>query len=124
MCPLREEGDNISGSSLSRAHQLLVEVCGDHLHHNDRVHLYRGLFDDVLCQRFWCQLVSQSDSCHTTPLGEIFVLTNILCAYHAREIWARIGRRLYHWGRGHHMELIVDMEAEGIAIEGWSVRNK
>ena len=36
----------------SRSHLLLKEVYGEHLHHNEQMHLYGGVTDNSLWQRF------------------------------------------------------------------------
>ena len=56
----REEGDDLQGFVPDQAYQLLVEVYGDHLEHNDGTHLHGGVVDDALWQRCWKRLVSQS----------------------------------------------------------------
>ena len=42
MCPPPEENLDLPGFTLERAHLLLQGVCGDYLHHNDRLHLDGG----------------------------------------------------------------------------------
>ena len=46
------------------------------------------------------------------------MLTKMLGVRQAREIWARITRRMDLWERGQHAVLVGDVEAEGAAREG------
>ena len=72
---LREEGDNFQGFIPYQFHQLLVEVYGDHLHHNYGIHLDRDMADEALWKRRWRRLATQLSRCYSTlpgALGERF----------------------------------------------------
>ena len=58
--PPMEEGSDLMGLTPFQAHELLVEVYGNHLHHNNGNHLYGGVTNDTLWQRRWQRLAAQS----------------------------------------------------------------
>ena len=123
-------------------------VYGDLPHHNDGSHLDGGIADDAARQRCWRRLAAQSASWYATPSGAVghrftailaaewrgvlnrswiserplvfahVVLTKTLGIRRAREIWARITRRMDLWERGQNAGLVGDAEAEGAAREG------
>ena len=57
--------------TLSQAHELLVELYGDHLHHNNENHLGGGMAYDALWQRRWQRLAAQSSRWHVILLGGV-----------------------------------------------------
>ena len=131
-----------------RAHLLLQGVYGDFPHHNNGTHLDGGIVDDAAWQRCWRRLAAQSASWYATPSGAVgrrfttilaaewrgvisrswnseiplvfahVILTKMLGVRRAREIRARITRRMDLWERGHHAGLVGDAEAEGDSHEG------
>ena len=143
-----EENADLPGFHLERAHRLLQRVYGDFPHHNDWLHLDGGIADDAAWQRRWRRLAVQSASWYATPsraVGRRFteilaaewrgvisrswnsertlvfahvVLTKTLGVRRAREIRARITRRMDLWERGQHAGLVGDAEAEGAARKG------
>ena len=140
-----EENTDLPGFTPERAHLLLQGVYGDFPHHNDGSHLDGGITDDAAWQRCWRRLAAQSASWYATPSGAVgrrftailaaewqgvisrrwnskrplvfahVVLTKMLGVRWAREIWARITRRMDLWERGQHAGLVGDAEAEGAA---------
>ena len=56
--PLEENGDHPEFTP-ERAHLLLQGVYGDFSHHNDGLHLDRGVADDALWQLHWRRLDAQ-----------------------------------------------------------------
>ena len=143
-----EENVDLLGFHPDRAHLLLQGVYGNFPHHNYRTHLERGVADDTAWQRHWRRLAAQSASWYATPSGAVgrrftailaaewrgvlnricnserplvfahFVLTKTLGIRQAREIRARITRRMDRWEMGQHAGLVGDAEAEGAAREG------
>ena len=143
-----EENADLLGFTPERAHLLLHVVYGDFPHHNDGLHLDGVIADDAAWQRHWRRLAAQSASWYATPSGAVgrrvtailaaewrgvlnrswysemplvfahVVLTKTLGICRAREIWARITRRMDLWERGQHAGLVGDAEAEGDAREG------
>ena len=143
-----EENADLLGFTLERAHLFLQGVYGDFPHHNNASHLDGGIADDAAWQRRWRRLAAQSASWYATPSGAVgrrstailaaewrgvlsrswnskrplvfahVVLTKTLGVHWAREIQARITRRMDLWKRGQHAGLVGDDEAEGDAREG------
>ena len=135
MPPLEENADLLVFVP-ERAHMLLQGVYGDFLHHNDGSHLEGVIVDNALWKRRWRWLAAQSASWYATPSGEVgrrftailaaswrgvlerswkskrslvfshVVLTKTLGVRRAREIWARIMRRMDLWERGIHAGLV------------------
>ena len=123
-------------------------------HHNDESHLDRGVADDTILKRFWRRLAAQSARWYATPSGAVgrrftailasewqgvlsrswnseipfvfvhFVLKKMLGVHRAKEIWARITRRMNLWERGLHADLVGDSEAEGADREGRAASGK
>ena len=140
-----EENADLLGFTPERANLLLQGVYGDFPHHNNGSHLDGGIADDAAWQRRWQWLAAQSVSWYATPsvaVGRRFkailaaewrgvlnrswnserplvfahvVLTKTLGIRRAREIRARITRRMDLWERGQHVGLVGDAEAEGAA---------
>ena len=48
-----EKDAHLQGFAPSREHEMLMEVYGDHLYHNDGTHLGRGVKDNALWQSLW-----------------------------------------------------------------------
>ena len=143
-----EENTDLLGFHLERAHMLLQGVYGDFLYKKNRTHLDGGIADDAARQRRWLRLAAQSTSWYATPSGAVgrrfteilaakcrgaisrswnsdrplvfahVVLTKTLGVRRAREIWARITRRMDLWESGQHAGLVGDAEAEGAARKG------
>ena len=120
---------------------LLRGVYADNPHHNNRSHLDRGVADDAIWQRCWRRLAMQSDSLYTTPYGAVgshftdimsaewwgvlgsswnskrplvfvhVVLKKTLVVCRAKDIRARITRRMDLWEMGIHAGLVGDAEA-------------
>ena len=70
-CPHPEENADLPEFTPERAHLLLQRVYGDFLHHNDGLHLDRGIADNALWQRCWRRLVEQLASWYDTPSGAV-----------------------------------------------------
>ena len=143
-----EDNADLPGFTPEHAHLLLQGVYGDFPHHNDGLHLDGGIADDAAWHHNWRRLAAQSASWYATPSGVVgaplhgnpgsgmagvisrswnserplvfahVVLTKMLGVRWAREIKARITRRMELWGRGQHAGLVGDAEAEGAAREG------
>ena len=143
-----EENADLPGLTPERAHLLLQGVCGDFPYHNDGSHLDGGIADDAAWQHCWRRLAAQSAIWYAIPYGAVgrrftailaaewqgvisrswkserplvfahVVLTKTLGVRRAREIWARIIRRMDLWERVHHAGLVGDAKAEGAAREG------
>ena len=135
-------------SDPERVHLLLQGVYGDFPHNNDGSHLDGGIADDAAWKRRWRRLAAQSASCYAMPSGAagrqftailaaewrgvlgrswnsertlVFahvIITKTFGVHRAREIRARITRRMDLWERGHHAGLVGDAEAEGDEREG------
>ena len=133
-----EENTDLPGFTPERVRLLLQGVYGDLLHHNNGLHLDRGIADDAAWQRRWRWIAAQSESWYATPSGAVgrrfmailtaewrgvlhwswnserplifehVVLTKTLGVRRAREIWARITRRMDLWERGRHAGLVGD----------------
>ena len=69
-CPM-EEGTNLTGFDPYRAHEFLVEVYDDCLHHNNRTYLDRAISDEALWKHLWRRLDAQLYSCYAMPLREV-----------------------------------------------------
>ena len=119
-----EGNTDLAGFAPESAHLFFQGVYGDFLHHNDGSHLDGGIADAAACQRRWRRLSAQSASCYETPSGAVgcrftailaaewrgvisrswnserplvfahVVLTKTLGVRLAREIRARITRRM------------------------------
>ena len=63
---LREEVADLQGFVLAQEHQFLVEVYGDHLHHNDVTHLDEVVDEDAMCQWHWRTMATQLAIWYTT----------------------------------------------------------
>ena len=143
-----EENADLPGFHPECVHLLLQGVYGDFLHHNDGSHLVRGIADNAAWQLRWRRLTAQSAIWYATPSGAVgrrftdilaaewwgglgrswnserplvfdhVVLTKTLGVRRAREIRARITRRMDLWERGQHAGLVGDTKAEGAAREG------
>ena len=143
-----EENEDLLGFHPERAHLLLQGVYGDFPHHNDGSHLDGGIADNAAWKRCWRRLAAQSASWYATPSGAVgrrftailavewqgilgrswnskrplvfahVVLTNKLGVRRAREIRARITRRMDLWERGQHAGLVGETEAEGATRKG------
>ena len=128
-------------------HLLLREVYEDFPHHNDRSHLDGVFTYNAIWKRRWHRLAAQSASWYAMPSGSVgrrftailavewhgilgrswnnkrplvfthVVLMNILSVRRAKEIHARITRRMDLWERGLHVGLVGDAKAEGAARE-------
>ena len=146
--PPPEENADLLGLTPDRAHLLLQGVYGDFPHHNNGLHLEGGNADDAPWQRRWRQLAAKSGSWYATPSGAVgrrftaisaaesrgvlnrswnskrplifshVVLTKTVGIRQAREIRAKITRRMDLWERGQHAGLVGDAEAEWAAREG------
>ena len=116
---------------------------GDFPYHIDSSHLDGRIVDDAAWQRRWRRIPAQSGSWYATPSGAVgccftailaaewrgvlngscnserplvfshLVLTKTLSVRRAREIRARITRRMDLWERGQHAGLMGDANAEG-----------
>ena len=121
---------------------------GDFLHHNDGMHLAGGVLNDAVWKINFRRLAAQSASWYYTPPEEVerqftavlaaewrgllnwnwnseinlvfanVVLTKTLDARKAREIWARIDRRLDLWEKKIYAGLVGYALTEGRAQEG------
>ena len=130
-----------------RDHLSLRGVYVESPHHNDGAHLEGGVPDDAMWKSRWRRLAAQSSSWYSTPPSKVgrritavhsaewrgvidrkwnskrplvfahVVLTKTLDACKAREIRARIDRRLDLWERGSHAGLVRDALTEGRAQE-------
>ena len=139
---LPEEIADLPGLTPEPAHLLLQGVYGDFPHHNDRYHLDGGLAGDAAWHHCWGWLAVNSASWYATPSGAVghrfteilaaewpevlfrswnserplvfahVVLTKTLGVRRAREIRARITRRMELWKRGQHAGLVEDAEAD------------
>ena len=146
MSPLEENAD-LPDFTPKRAHLLLRGLYVEFVHHNERSHM-DGETDDDLWQRRWHRLSAQSVIWYATPSGAVgrhftsilaaewrgvlgrswnskrplvfpyVFLTKTLGVRRAREIRARITRRMDLWERGQHAGLVGDAEAEGAARKG------
>ena len=67
----RDEGGDLPGFFPSRVHQLLVEVYGYCLHHNNGMHLDVGILDNALWKCRWRSLDAQLAKWYATPLGDV-----------------------------------------------------
>ena len=143
-----EENSDLPVFHSELAHLLLQGVYGDFPHHNDRSHLYGGIADDAAWQRCWHRLSAQSASWYATPSGAVrrrftailaaewqgvipriwnserplvfahVVLTKTLGVCWARDIQARITRRMELWERCQNAGWVGDAKAERAAREG------
>ena len=122
--PPPEESTDLPEFPPECAHLLLQRVYGDFLHHNDGLHLDGGFQDNDVWQCHWIRLAARSASWYATPSGYVgcrfvsilaaewqgvfrstwnskrplvfyhVVLTKTLGVRRAREIRARITRRM------------------------------
>ena len=60
--PPPEKNSDLPDFTPESAHLLLWGVYGDYLNHNNGSHLYGGVVDDVIYQRCWRRLYTQSAS--------------------------------------------------------------
>ena len=127
---------------------LLQGVYGDFPHQYDGSHLDWGIADAALWQRCWRWLAAQSVIWYATPSGAVWrrftailaaewwgflvsswnskrplvfahvVQTKMLGVRRAREIWARLMRRMDLWERGLRAGLVGNADVEGAAREG------
>ena len=144
-CSPPDENADLSDFTPKRAHLLLQGVYGDFPHHNDGSYLDRGVEDDSIWQHHWRRISVQLDSWYSMPSGSVgrrfmeilaaewrglldmswnserplifahVVLTNMLGVCRAKEIRARITRRMDLWDKGLHAGLVGDTESEGSA---------
>ena len=147
-----EENADLPNFSPECAHLFFREVYGYSPHHNNGSHLDGGVTDDTIWQCCWRWLDAQSASWYATPTGVVgccftailavewqgvidrnwksdrplvfahVILTKTLGIHRAREIRARITRRMDLWDRGIYTGLVGDAEAEGAAREGRAAR--
>ena len=140
-----EENADLPGIHPEHAHLLLQGVHGYLPHHNDRLHLDGRIADDAAWKRRCRRLAAQSASWYATPsiaVGRRFtailstewrgflaqswnykrtlifahiILSKTLGVCRAREIQARITRRMELWERGLHVDLVGDAKAEETA---------
>ena len=68
---LKDEGTNFQGFFPAQAHQLMVEVYGDHLQNNDGMHLDKGVAYNAIWQQCWRILAAHTASWYTMPLGTV-----------------------------------------------------
>ena len=150
---LPEENADLLGFTPERVHLLFQGVYRNFPYHNDGSHLDGGIADDAAWKRCWRQLAAQSASWYATPSGAVgrrftailaaewwgvlnrswnseiplvfahVVLTKTLGVRRAREIRARITRRIDLWERTQHSGLVGDAEAEGSARAGRAAFN-
>ena len=122
--PAPEDNAYLPDFTPETVHLLLRGAYGDYPHHNDGLHLDRRIADAVIWQRHCRQIAAQSDNCYSTPSSAVLrfftailsaewrgvigrtwnsksplvsahvVLTKTLGVRRAREIWARITRRM------------------------------
>ena len=139
--PPTEENADLSYFTPERAHMMLRGVYGYYLHHNDGLHLDGGVADDAILQRHWRRIYTQSAIWYAMPSGAVghrltailaaewwgflgrslnserplvfahVVLTKALGVRRAKEIRARITRRMDLWERGIHVGLLGDAKA-------------
>ena len=139
--PTPEKNTDLTFFTRERAHLLLQGFYGDFLHHNNGLHLYRGVTDDAIWKCCWRRLAAQLSSRYATPSGAVgrrftailaeelqgllrsswnserplvfthVVLTNTLGVRRAKEIRAWITRRMELWEWGIHAVLVGDTEA-------------
>ena len=125
--PPPEEDANLPGFTPERAHLFFQGVYGDFPHHNDGSHLDGGIADNAVWQHYWRRLAAMSASWYATPSGAVVrrftailtaewwgilsrswnskrplvfahvILTKMLGVPRAREIRARIMRRIHLW---------------------------
>ena len=57
-----EECAELKGFTPFQAHELLLEVYVDHLHHNNGMHLDKGVVNEAIWQQCWRRLADQSAS--------------------------------------------------------------
>ena len=50
---IREEGADLQGFIPAQVYQLLVNMYGDHRHHNYETHLDRGMYNNAIWQQCW-----------------------------------------------------------------------
>jgi hypothetical protein len=48
---------DMPGATIDTVDQMMDNVFGDHVHHNDGLHLYGGLTCDVTWQDYWRRLI-------------------------------------------------------------------
>ena len=143
-----EENTDLLGFTPEHAHLLLQGVYGDFPHHNNGSHLDGGIANNTAWQRRWRRLAAKSASWYATPSGAVgrrfttimaaewrgvlsrswnserplvfahVVLTKTLGVRRAREIPARITRRMDLWERVQHTGLVGDAEVEGADQKG------
>ena len=68
---IRDEGADLQGFIPAQVYQLLVNMYGDHRHHNYETHLDRGMYNNAIWQRFWRRLANQSARWYSTPPGAV-----------------------------------------------------
>ena len=137
-----------------RAHRLLQGVYGDFPNHNDGSHPDRRVVNDAIWQSRWRRLAAQLASWYVTPyimVGRRFTeilaaewqgvhgrswiserplvfahvfLTKTVGVRRAKEIWARITRRMDLWDRGLHAGLVGYAKAEGASREGRAISGR
>ena len=67
----REEGTGLQVFFPAHAHQLLVEVYGNHFHHNYGTHLDRDMSGNAIWQRHWWRLAAQMSRWYATPTRDV-----------------------------------------------------
>ena len=68
---LKDEDTNLQGFFPAHAHQLIVDVYGDHLQNNDGMHLDKGVAYNAIWQQCWRILAAHTASWYTMPLGTV-----------------------------------------------------
>ena len=146
--PTLEENADLLDFTPECAHLLLREVYGYLPHHNDGLHLDGRVADTAIWKRCWRLLVAQSAIWYATSTGVVgyrfmailavewqglfdqscnserhlvfahVILTKTLDVCRAREIRARITRKMDLLERSVHTGLVGYAKAEGAAREG------
>ena len=78
----REEEEDITSFAMSRAHHMLVEVYGDHLHQNYGTHMDSVIVENDICQHNWIRMAAKSSRWYAmTPGTARRHFTDLLEAY-------------------------------------------
>jgi hypothetical protein len=62
---------DMPGATIDTVDQMMDKVFGDHVHHNDGLHLDGGIADDATWQDYWRRLIFFPGQMYNLPKGKV-----------------------------------------------------